>query len=489
MTTTATDEPGIDERTLAMARLLDSPYSPHSPYLKQAKFLLDFDRDALYGGAAGGGKSDALIMAALQFVDVPGYSAILFRKSYADLSQPGALMDRAREWFNPYRRDGVKWSEIEHKWTFPSGATISFGYIDKHVDHLKYQGAEFQFIGFDELTQFKEKQFRYLFSRLRKAQADNAALSRVPLRMRSATNPGGPGHHWVYLRYVKPWEDWKKAMAYYQGLDEDVRALYETPAAEPPRPHFHPATLDDNPYLNTDDYDLSLDNLDHVTKLQLRKGDWQIKPDGRMFKRQWFEIIPEAPSDTRWVRSWDLAATDEDPDIDPDYTAGCLIGRTPSGTLIVKHMVHIRVNDYEVELAVKQSAQLDGQSVPICMEQEPGSSGKSVISHYRRVVLPGFQFHGKPSSGSKIERAKPFAARCAAGDVKLVAGTWTPDFLDELEVFPDGEHDDMVDAAAAGYLFLSGKMDTVGGSGGFKPISLERDSPYRGSSLKPDWAA
>lgn len=477
-------------KRLAMARLLDIRYSPHQPYLKQARFLLDFDREALYGGAAGGGKSDALLMAALQFVDVPGYAAILFRRSYADLSQPGALMDRAREWFTPLKSEGVRWSEIEHKWTFPSGATISFAYIDKVHDHLKYQGAEFQFVGFDELTQFKEKQYRYLFSRLRKVDDPNAPLSRVPLRMRGATNPGGPGHHWVYLRFVKPWEEWQKARATYAALSPEVRALGTIPAPGPaPRPHFHPATIEDNPFLNTGDYDQSLDNLDHVTKLQLRKGDWQIKPDGRMFKRTWFEIIPEAPSDCRWVRWWDLAATDEDPDKDPDWTAGCLLGRTPQGILIIKHFVHIRVNDYEVEQAVRQAAELDGRGVPIGMEQEPGSSGKTVIGHYRRVVLPGYQFHGNPSSGSKIERAKPLAARAAAGDVKLVAGTWTSTFLDELEVFPDGEHDDMVDAAAAAYLFISGKTEGGGLGGGFAPVSLEKESSFRGGALRADWAA
>ncbi len=508
MTTASYAHPGDepDPRTLAMARLLHIPWSPHQPYVKQGRFLLDFDREALYGGAAGGGKSDALLMAALQFVDVPGYAAILFRKSYADLSQPGALMDRAREWFAPHR--GIlRWSEIEHKWTFPSGATISFAYIDKQNDHLKYQGAEFQYIGFDELTQFKEKQFRYLFSRLRKTTDPDpekpTPLSKVPLRLRAGTNPGGPGHHWVYLRYVKRWEDWQKARATWQRYTEAERTALlaegvTAPPTTPPKPHFHPSTIEDNPYLDTDDYDLSLDNLDEVTRLQLRKGDWQIKPDGRMFKRTWFEIIAEAPSDTRWVRCWDLAATDDDPDIDPDWTAGALIGMTPGGQVIVKSMVRIRVNEYEVEKTVQQTANNDGGSVHIHMEQEPGSAGKKVISYFRRAVLPGYSFSGEPSSGSKVERAKPFAARAGAGDVKLVAGGWVPEFLDELEGFPDVEHDDQVDACSAGYLWLSGRMHGAGvGGAAVKPQSLERSSPYTfdddngggGGGLRRGWAA
>jgi predicted phage terminase large subunit-like protein len=451
-----------DHKRLAMARLLHIPYSPHQPYLKQARFLLDFKREALYGGAAGGGKSDALLMAALQFVDVPGYAAILFRRSYSDLSQPGALMDRAREWFTKYKPE-VRWSEIEHKWTFPSGATVSFAYIDKVNDHLKYQGAEFQYVGFDELTQFKEKQYRYLFSRLRKVDAPGEPLSHVPLRMRAATNPGGPGHHWVYLRFVKPWEEWQRARVQWARTPPHLREeLGLVQPGEAPTPHFHPATIDDNPFLSNGDYDESLQELDQVTKAQLRKGDWQIKPDGRMFKRTWFEIVPDAPSDCRWVRWWDLAATEEDPDKDPDYTAGALMGISPQGIVFVKHMIRLRVDPHEVEVAVKQAAMADGQNVPIGMEQEPGSSGKTVVSYYRRIVLAGRDFYGRPSSGSKIERAKPFAGRAGKGDVKLVAGTWIGDFLDECEVFPDGEHDDQIDAASAGYIFLTQGITGLG---------------------------
>lgn len=455
-----------DDRAMAMARLLHIKYSPHQPYLKQARFLLDFQREALYGGAAGGGKSDALLMGALQFVDVPGYAAILFRRSYADLSQPGALMDRAREWFFPYKPNGVRWSEIEHKWTFPSGATISFAYIDKVQDHLKYQGAEFQYIGFDELTQFKEKQYRYLFSRLRKVDDPEAPLSKVPLRMRAATNPGGPGHHWVYLRFVKPWENWMRARTEWAQTDPETRiALEMEPPGPQPAPHFHPATIDDNPFLSNGDYDESLDMLDLVTKAQLRQGDWQITPDGRVFKRHWFGIEAEAPSDCRWVRWWDLAATEPDPDKDPDWTAGALVGITPQGVVFIKHMVHIQADPHVVERTIRQTALADGHGVTVGMEQEPGSAGKTVVSHYRRIVLAGFNFHAKPSSGPKIERAKPLAGRAGRGDVKLVAGAWIPDFLDEVDVFPDGEHDDQVDAVSSGYLYLTSSILGLGGDG------------------------
>ena len=168
------------ERTVVRNRWI-----PHTPTVRQALFLSLPVTEALYGGAAGGGKSDALLMAALQFVDVPGYAALLLRRSYADLALPGAIMDRSKEWL---RGTAARWHEPTKTWTFPSGATLSFGYLEAEQDKYRYQGAEFQFCGFDELTQFSETQYRYLFSRLRKSPG-----LAVPLRMRAASNPGGQG--------------------------------------------------------------------------------------------------------------------------------------------------------------------------------------------------------------------------------------------------------------------------------------------------------
>ena len=114
------------------------------PTPKQSAFLLMNDtKEILYGGACGGGKSVAQLMAALQFVDIPGYSAILFRKTYADLSLPGALIDMSKQWLMPFvETKEVKWSEKEKQYTFPSGATLNFGYLESENDCYRYQGAE-----------------------------------------------------------------------------------------------------------------------------------------------------------------------------------------------------------------------------------------------------------------------------------------------------------------------------------------------------------
>jgi hypothetical protein len=246
-----------------MATVRMPQYCPHNPTYKQLLFLALKTEEGFYGGAAGGGKSDALLMAALQFVDVPNYASLIFRKTYSDLVLPGALMDRAKEWL---AKTPAHWSEQEKTWRFPSGATLTFGYLDNDGDVYRYQSSEFQFIGFDELTQFKEFSYRYMFSRLRRL-----ANSIVPLRVRAASNPGNIGHDWVKQRFIT------------EGL------LKQRP--------FIPATLDDNPFLDREQYVKSLDNLDPLTRQQLLKGDWSARSSGGKFKREWFKLVDAAPNE------------------------------------------------------------------------------------------------------------------------------------------------------------------------------------------------
>ncbi len=154
--------------------------------------------EGLYGGAAGGGKSDALLMDALQYVDVPSYAALLVRKTYRDLALPGAIMDRALSWLRPA---GIPWSQGDHRFTFPSGASLTFGYLNTPADRYRYQSAEFQYVGVDELTQFTEDAYTYLLTRLRRRVGSD-----VPIRARAGTNPGNIGHEWVRARFI-PWRD------------------------------------------------------------------------------------------------------------------------------------------------------------------------------------------------------------------------------------------------------------------------------------------
>lgn len=244
-------------------------FTPQSPTPRQQLFLdLKDKKEVFYGGAAGGGKSSALLMAALEHVDVPNYSALLLRRTYADLSKQGALMDRAKEWLTG---TGAVWNEQRKMWTFPSGARLAFGYLETENDKFQYQGAEYQFIGFDELSQFTKTQYAYLFSRLRRLKDSN-----VPIRMRSGSNPGGIGSQWVNERFIP--EGFVPEDAIAEKVWPKIDVDEET--GEAMERYFVPARLDDNPFLDQTEYELSLRELDPVTRAQLRRGDWQITTRG-----------------------------------------------------------------------------------------------------------------------------------------------------------------------------------------------------------------
>jgi predicted phage terminase large subunit-like protein len=392
-------------------------------------------REGLYGGAAGGGKSEALLMGALMFVDVPGYNAIIFRRTYPDLALPEALMDRSLEWLSG---KGAHWDGAGHMWTFPSGARLAFGYLEADKDRFRYQSAAFQFIGFDELTQFTEIQYRYLFSRLRRLE--NVY---VPLRMRAASNPGNIGHDWVKRRFME---------------EGPLKGRV-----------FIPAKLADNPYLDQKTYISSLRELDPITRRQYLNGDWTAKFGGNKFQAEWFSIVDESPAKAPRVRYWDMAATTPKQGRDPDYTVGAKLA-VLEGVYYIEDIVRIRETPRLVEKRIKLTADLDfqahGDNCHIWMEVEPGSEGLSLVDHYTRNILQGYTFRGNRVTGDKELRANPVSSAAEAGNVKLIRGPWINAFLDEAESFPIGEHDDQIDA-------VSGAFDKLRFAGGFQVMTGE----------------
>jgi predicted phage terminase large subunit-like protein len=385
--------------------------------------------------------SDALLMAALQFVAVPNYSALIVRKSYSDLALPGALMHRAHQWLDS---TDARWKGTEKCWQFPSGATLSFGYLDVEGGEYRYQSSEYTFIAFDELTQFKESPYTYLFSRARKLKDFD-----VPIRIRSASNPGNVGHDWVKARFILPSrEDLVKE-------DRD----------------FIPARLDDNPHLDRDSYRIALERLDPIRRAQLLSGNWDVRMSGGMFKREWIDLIDSPPHTLRTVRFWDLAATEAAPGTDPDWTVGLKLGLL-NNFYYVMDVRRTRSTPGDVEDLVRVTAMLDGKATQIRMEQEPGSGGKNTIAYYARN-LQGYDFRGVPASGDKVIRAQPVSAAFFNRLFKIINGPWTEEFVSELEAFPEGAHDDQVDSLSGAFEALQhgnwgGKVG--GGSVGGRPL-------------------
>lgn len=404
-------------------------FCPEAPSLTQRVFLRTNSIEALFGGAAGGGKSSALLMSALQYVDVPNYSAILFRRTFADLALPGALMDRFKTWMSVF--DDVHWNANSYVATFPSGARISFGYLNNTNDYLRYKGSEFQFIGMDEVTEIREADYRYLFSRLRRPAS--GPLSTVPLRMRAASNPAP---NWVRQRFI------------VEGKQSNRI--------------FVPSLLTDNPGIDAESYRQALSALDPVERRRLEFGDWWSTSLGSLFDRTDFVLIdpvdvPQVTSSARAVRFWDLAATEPSAtNPDPDWTVGTLM-LFDQGIAYVLDVRRIRARGEKVEQLIAQTAYEDGHAVSIRMEQEPGSSGKALIDQYARYVVPGYDLIGLRSTGDKVTRARPFAAAVANGNVRVVRGTWLSDWLDEFASFPEAvNHDDQVDSAVGAFTYLAG---------------------------------
>jgi predicted phage terminase large subunit-like protein len=404
------------------------PFCPHHPTEKQQELLDSYGTlELFYGGAAGGGKSDGLLMDALRYVDQPGYHALLMRRSYSDLELEDALIPRSHEWLTGHARWRAK---PIPKWIFPSGATLSFGYFDKERDKGHYQSAAFSYVGIDQVEQWPVRWAMWMYARLRKVKGKP-----WPLRFRVTANPGDIGHEWVKARYIDD-----------DTRDKSIKVIR--------------AYLDDNPHLD-ESYLESLKKLDPVTYEQLRHGSWVALESGDMFSRHWFPIVNEAPhNDTfiRRVRFWDMASTEPKPGKDPDYTCGVKMGVTKDRAYYILDVVHGRWEPEQNEGILDATTKQDGHLVSIREEQEPGSSGKTVIDVHRRGVFLGHDYEGVPSTGSKIIRAKPASAAASKKAIRLVRADWNDRLLNELHMFPFGSHDDIVDAVSGAFNDLEGGM-------------------------------
>ncbi len=374
-------------------------FIPHAPHAKQQAFLSLDCMEALYGGAAGGGKSDALLMAALQYVHVPGYAALILRRTFQDLLRSDAIMARADTWL---RGTAAKWKAETRTWHFPSGATLSFGYFDTQRDRDAYQGGAWQFVAFDETTQFPEAWYLYLFSRLRKPTD-----MPVPLRMRSASNPGGLGHEWVYRRFVNP------------GATD--------------RP-FIPARLEDNPYVDGVSYREALEKLDEVTRRQLLEGVWVRDAGGLVYRyNQDRNSIAKAPPLDHHVVGIDYGFT--------DATAFCVIGWRANDPCVYVVEGYKRTGLTPSDAAEEAHA-LSAKYKPVQMVGDVGGLGKGYAEEARkRFTLPiepaskndkrGYQalFNGD------LERGRIKVVGCPDLVAEWLELPWTEDHAKEAEGF------------------------------------------------------
>ena len=268
----------------------------------QTEFLAASEREVLYGGAAGGGKSIGLLADPMRYFSNANFNGLILRRTNDELRE---LIWKSQEMYAA-AFPGAKWQEKKSQWVFPSGARLWMTYLEREEDVLRYQGQAFSYIGFDELTQHSTPfAWNYMRSRLR--TTDPA----LPIFMRATTNPGGPGHSWVKQMFIDP----SPANESFHAKDMETgeTLVYPEEHAKAGKPlfdrRFIPATLKDNPYLYSEgSYEANLLSLPEMQRRQLLEGDWAIAEGAAFseFKQSVHVTEPfEIPSEWRKFRSCD----------------------------------------------------------------------------------------------------------------------------------------------------------------------------------------
>ncbi|MBU3640007.1 phage terminase large subunit [Polynucleobacter sp. AP-RePozz3-80-G7] len=434
----------------------------------QTQFLATSADIAIYGGAAGGGKTWALLLEPLRHVVTnTEFAAVFFRRNTVQVRNPGGLWDESNKLYPLMYAKPV--SHVL-EWHWPKGGRVKFAHLEHENTKLDWQGAQIPLICFDELTHFSRSQFFYLLSR-------NRSMSGVKPYIRATCNPDADS--WV-AELIEWWIDQKSGLAIPErsGVvrwfivindkilwgDSAQELIEKYGSVDLPSDHeeqVHPksltfisAKLSDNKALLKSDpnYLANLKALPAVEQARLLGGNWKIRPAaGLYFRREWCEIVDAIPSGTRFVRYWDLAATPKTEGNDPDWTIGVKLGHNPvTGLYYVAHVVRLRDTSLKVENSIINMASSDTSACRIGLPQDPGQAGKSQAS-YLIGKLAGYTVTARPERGSKIIRFGPFSAQAQAGNVKILRGSWNEAFFTSLEGFPDANHDDDVDACGGAF--------------------------------------
>jgi predicted phage terminase large subunit-like protein len=416
----------------------------------QTQALRSTAAEILYGGAAGGGKSAWLIALNLRWVQNPTFSGLVLRR---DTPQLADLIEKS---FALYSRLGARLNQTTGLWRFPSGARIWFTHCQRETDVARFDGHEFQVVCFDELTHFTERQYTQIRARIRGTDPT------LPRWTRSTTNPGGPGHEWVFKRWGA-WLDPKAARRAAPGEplwfvgDE----LAERGARDALSRTFIPAALADNPHVS-DEYRAQLLSLDRVRRAQLLAGDWFARPSRKDFwdrvRLQVRDGLPARDEVVSRVRAWDFGATS-----DGDPSVGARLALLKSGLVVVEDVLRFQGDPSVVRARFAATAASDLEHDPRCVQvipQDPGQAGVDQVASYQRE-FPRFTIRARRPSSDKVTRFGPVSSRALAGNLAIVRAAWNDALHDELEAFPDVTHDDQADALSDAFAEVTGQPDAT----------------------------
>ena len=423
----------------------------------------------IYGGAAGGGKSWSILYEPLRHVDTPGFNAVIFRRTMPQIMNTGSIWEASGSIYRDY--PGAQSLKTPRpRWIFPSGAVVSFAHMEMEDTKYDWQGTEICLIEFDELTHFTEGQFFYMLSR-------NRSTCGIRPYVRATCNPDPDS---FVARLISWWIDPDTGYAipersgvlrYFARLDNEIlwgdtrQDVLEQGADADDIVSFTfiASSLFDNKILleKNPTYLSNLKAMGLVDRERLLNGNWKIRPAaGLMFKRTKVNLLQDLPTDVVfWARGWDLAATSEDEDGEPAYTAGVLIGKRKNGRYVVADVINRRSSSAEVRELIKMTCGADRAKygrVITRRPQDPGQAGKGQAQSFLNF-LSGFPVKILSESGDKVTRAEPFSAQWLGlegmdkGNVDVLAAPWNEMYFNQLESFPQSKFKDMVDASSSAF--------------------------------------
>lgn len=441
----------------------------------QEQFLSSAADICIYGGAAYGGKTFALLLEGARFSGDADFGGVIFRRTAPQITAEGGLWDTAEKIYpllgaEPY---GQK------QWRFPSGAKLSFSHLQHEKDKFSWQGAQLPLIGLDELTHFTEGQFWYLVSRNRDPSGT------VKPYIRATTNPDPDS--WV-ATLIEWWIDQDTGYAipersgvirYVARINDQLEwadtaadLIARHPGCQPLSLTFVASSYKDNPLGLAADpgYMARLSNLPKVEAERLKNGNWLIRAAaGDYFRESDFQFIyaTELPARRLRARFWDRAATlPSEANPDPDWTAGVLLSLDPdSGMIYIEHVDRFRGRPGTVQARIRLRAEEDGHPTAVGLFRDPGQAGIADVDHLIRR-LAGYRTIVVPETTSKETKAGPLSSYAAGagpgqGKVCIVRGAWNAALIAELENFPKGRHDDQVDGAAGAFNWLATQLGAV----------------------------